>query len=128
MIMKKWPFLISVLLLIGTFGFIQSFSTNEQLLSKKAFAQFPLNLAEEWRGRELGLDERVLDVLKLSDYLMRVYVPVVAQGGEESELSEGEGQEGQVTSGRFSQAGIWVLQLGQNDRLGSLTLNPSGTR
>ena len=98
MIMKKWPFLIAVLLLIGTFGLIQSFSSNEQLLSNKAFAQFPLTLAEEWKGRELGLDEKVLEVLNLSDYMMRVYVPVVAKGGEESELSEGEAQKTQLKS------------------------------
>ena len=96
--MKKWPFLIAVLLLIGTFGLIQSFSENERLLRNKAFEQFPLNLADEWKGRELGLDEKVLDVLKLSDYMMRVYVPVVEQGGEESELLEGEDQKRQMTS------------------------------
>jgi EpsI family protein len=98
MIMKKWPFLIAVLLLMGTFGLIQSFSKNERLMNNKAFEQFPLNLAEEWKGRELGLDEKVLDVLNLSDYMMRVYVPVVAQGGEESELSEGEDQKTQLKS------------------------------
>jgi EpsI family protein len=124
MIMKKWPFLIAVLLLIGTFGLIQSFSRNEQLLSNKAFAQFPLNLAEEWRGRELGLDERVLDVLKLSDYLMRVYLPVAAQGGEESELSEGEGQEGQVTSGRSSLP-VWLyIGFYQSQRTGATYHSP----
>ena len=98
MIMKKWPFLIAVLLFMGTFGLIQSFSKNERLMNNKAFEQFPLNLAEEWKGRELGLDEKVLDVLNLSDYMMRVYVPVVAQGGEESELSEGEVQKTQLKS------------------------------
>jgi EpsI family protein len=96
--MKRWPFLIAVLLLMGTFGLIQSFPKNERLMNNKAFAQFPLNLAEEWKGRELGLDDKVLDVLKVSDYMMRVYVPVVAQGGEESELSEGEDQKTQLKS------------------------------
>ena len=62
---RKCKEIAAVLLLIGTFGLIQSLSKNEQLLSNKAFAQFPLNLAEEWKGRELGLDEKVLDVLNL---------------------------------------------------------------
>jgi len=40
----------------------------------------------------------LVDVLKLSDYMMRVYVPSVAQGGEESELSESEDQKKQIES------------------------------
>jgi EpsI family protein len=122
--MKKWPFLTAVLLLFGTFGLIQSFSSNEHLLSNKAFAQFPLNLAEEWIGRELGLDEKVLEVLNLSDYMMRVYVPVLAQGGEESELSEGEGQESQVTSGR-PHLPVWLyVGFYQSQRTGATYHSP----
>ncbi len=86
--MKKWPFVIAVLLLVLTFGFIQSVSKNEKLISNKSFEQFPLNLAEVWEGRELGMDQKVLDILKLTDFMMRVYVPVAAQGGEEAELAE----------------------------------------
>ena len=44
------------------------------------------------------MDEKVLDVLKLSDYMMRVYVPGMAQGGEESELSESEDHKEQIES------------------------------
>ena len=73
--MKKWPFLIAFLLLIMAIGLIQSFSKNERYVSNKPFAQFPLDLAAQWNGRELGLDEKVLNVLRLSDYMMRVYVP-----------------------------------------------------
>ena len=124
MIMKKWPFVIAVLLLIGTFGLIQSFSSNEQLLSNTAFAQFPLNLAEEWIGRELGLDEEVLDVLKLSDYMMRVYVPVVAQGGEESELSEGEAQKSHMTN-VGQQLPVWLyVGFYQSQRSGATYHSP----
>ncbi len=86
--MKKWPFLISIFLLIGTIGFIQSVSKNEQLMSSKAFKQFPLNLAKKWEGRELGMDQKVLDILKLTDFMMRVYLPVVGQGGKEVRLHE----------------------------------------
>ena len=122
--MKKWPFLIAVLLLIGTFGLIQSFSENERLLRNKAFAQFPLILADEWKGRELGLDEKVLDVLKLSDYMMRVYVPVVAQGGEESALSEGEDQKIQTT-GAASYLPVWLyVGFYQSQRTGATYHSP----
>jgi len=122
--MKKWPFLVAILLLIGTFGLIHSFSENELLVSNKAFAQFPLDLAEAWKGRELGLDEKVLDVLKLSDYMMRVYVPVVAQGAEEPGLSEGEEQENQVMSMR-SHLPVWLyVGFYQSQRTGSTYHSP----
>lgn len=32
-------------------------------------------LAERWEGKDLSLEQKVLDLLKVSDYLMRVYVP-----------------------------------------------------
>ncbi len=96
--MKKWPFIIAVFLLITTFGFIQSVSKNEELKSNKAFEQFPLNLAKKWEGRELGMEQRVLDILKLSDFMMRVYVPVVAQDGEEAEMAETLVNKVQVTN------------------------------
>jgi EpsI family protein len=104
--------------------FIQSSSKNEQLLSNKAFEQFPLHLADKWQGRELGLDEKVLDVLKLSDYMMRVYVPVVAQGGEEAELSEGEDQESQVL-GVGQNLPVWLyVGFYQSQRTGATYHSP----
>ena len=125
MIVKKWPFLTAVLLLIGTFSLIQSFSKNEQLLSNKAFEQFPLNLAAEWKGRELGLDEKVLDVLKVSDYMMRVYVPVVAQGREESEFSEVEGQESQMMMKMGPHLPVWLyVGFYQSQRTGATYHSP----
>jgi len=122
--MKKWPFFVAVLLLIGTFGLIHSFSENEQLISNKAFEQFPLHLAGSWQGRELGLDEKVLDVLKLSDYMMRVYVPVVAQGGEEAELAESEDQGSQMTS-MASHLPVWLyVGFYQSQRTGATYHSP----
>lgn len=122
--MKKWPFLIAVLLLTGTFGLIQALSENERLMSNKAFEQFPMNLAEEWKGRELGLDEKILDVLKLSDYMMRVYVPVVPQGGEESELSGVEDQESQMTT-VGSHLPVWLyVGFYQSQRTGATYHSP----
>jgi len=121
--MKKWPFLVAVLLLVGTFGLIHSFSENEQVVSNKAFAQFPLNLAESWKGRELGLDEKVLDKLKLSDYMMRVYVPVVAQGGEEADLPEGE-EQGQ-SLGVGANLPVWLyVGFYQSQRTGATYHSP----
>ncbi len=120
--MKKWPFFIAVFLLIGTFGFIQSFSKNEELISNKAFAQFPLNLAEKWEGRELGMEQRVLDILKLSDFMMRVYVPVVALGGEKMVVAQNDIRKTQSLSSHLP---VW-LYVGyyQSQRTGATYHSP----
>ena len=122
--MKKWPFLIAAFLLVGTFGFIQSFSKNEQFVSKKAFDQFPLNLGDKWKGKELGLEEKVLNVLKLSDYMMRVYVPVRGQGGEEAEWVGNDTQRVQITS-VVPQLPVWLyVGFYQSQRTGATYHSP----
>ena len=73
--MKRWPIVVAVTMLLVTWGSLQVFSHGEPVLSKKPFAQFPLTIAEKWQGKELGMEQSVLDILKLSDYMMRVYVP-----------------------------------------------------
>ena len=73
--MKRWPVVVAVMMLVGAWGSLQAFSHGEPVLAKKPFAEFPLTLGEQWQGKELGLEQNILDVLKLSDYMMRVYVP-----------------------------------------------------
>jgi len=73
--MKRWPIIVAVTMLLVTWGSLQVFSHGEPVLSKKPFAQFPLTITEKWQGKELGMEQSVLDILKLSDYMMRVYVP-----------------------------------------------------
>ena len=73
--MKRWPIVVAVTMLLVTWGSLQVFSHGEPVLSKKPFAQFPLTITEKWQGKELGMEQSVLDILKLSDYMMRVYVP-----------------------------------------------------
>ena len=122
--MKKWPFGVSLLLILVTFGLIKSFSTNELLISNKAFAQFPLDLAGEWKGKELGIEEDVLAVLKLSDYMMRVYAPVIAQGGEEKAVSEGEGFKAQLARTE-SYLPVWLyVGFYQSQRTGATYHSP----
>lgn len=122
--MKKWPFVIAICFLVGTFGFIQSFSQNEELISNKAFEQFPLNLATKWEGRELGMDQEVLDILKLTDFMMRVYVPVVAQGGEEAELAEPVVNQAQMTNAG-PQLPVWLyVGFYQSQRTGATYHSP----
>ena len=102
--MKKWPFVIALIMLVGAWSTIESLSYGESIKSKRPFRDFPLTLESQWKGKELGLEEKVLDVLKLTDYLMRVYWPIpdtASQGGEplsadthSSEQVEGRAQDG----------------------------------
>ena len=73
--MKRWPVVVAVTMLLMTWGSIQLLSHGEPILSKKPFSEFPLAIAEKWQGKELGMDQNILDILRLSDYMMRVYVP-----------------------------------------------------
>jgi len=74
--MKHWAFVVAVVMLLSTWGSLQMLSQAEPALPKKPFAEFPLTISTRWQGKELGLQQDVLDVLKLTDYMMRIYVPV----------------------------------------------------
>ena len=80
--MKSWPFVIAIMCLLGTMGVIDSRSHGEMIVAKKPFHQFPLRMAGGWMGKELGLDKEVLDKLRVSDYMMRMYVPSDSLQGE----------------------------------------------
>ena len=73
--MKRWPVVVAVTMLFMTWGSIQLLSHGEPTLSKKPFSEFLLAIGDKWQGKELGMEQSVLDILKLSDYMMRVYVP-----------------------------------------------------
>ena len=88
---QKWPYLLAVGILVATTLFIETFSHGEELVTNKPFSQFPLMLADRWEGRELGLDEKVLKKLKLSDFMMRVYVSAAGQVGEVTGFKASEG-------------------------------------
>ena len=72
--MKRWPFVLALVMMGGTWAFLASRSRAEAPLSRKPFSDFPLQLGG-FKGRDLGMDEKVLELLRLSDYVMRVYVP-----------------------------------------------------
>lgn len=73
--MKRWPVVVAITMLLITWGSLQVLSHGESIQSKKPFAEFPLTIADRWQGKELGMDQSVLDILKLNDYMMRLYVP-----------------------------------------------------
>lgn len=87
--MKLWSLLAATLMLGGAWGTITMIASEEPKLRKQPFAEFPLELPGGWKGTELGLDEKVLAVLRLDDYMMRVYrkVPESDRGGIEAESS-----------------------------------------
>ena len=83
--MKSWPYLVAFAILIGTIGFMESMSHGELILQKESFSSFPLTLANRWQGKELGMDQEVLDVLKVSDYMMRYYQPIPIRDGTDNQ-------------------------------------------
>jgi len=87
---QKWPYLLALAVLVATTVFIETVSHGEEQVTNTPFAQFPLMLADRWEGRELGLDEKVLKILKLSDYMMRVYVPASGQVREKTGSKESD--------------------------------------
>ena len=74
-VMRRWPVIVALLMLASTWGLLLSLSQAEPLLPRKSFAEFPLTIGDRWQGKELGIDQQVLDVLKLNDYMMRAYIP-----------------------------------------------------
>jgi EpsI family protein len=85
--MKRWPVLVAFLMLAGTWALLQSLSYGEQAPDKKPFAEFPVLLAGRWEGREMGLDEEVLRILRVSDFMMRAYHPRSELQGAGTEAS-----------------------------------------
>ena len=70
----KFPreFFISMVILIIAGLFLRSISHGEEIPLHKSFADFPLYI-DPWNGQELGLEDKVLQVLKVDDYMMRQY-------------------------------------------------------
>jgi EpsI family protein len=85
---KRWPLVLAIALLGGTWLLVLSTSRAEARLLRKPFAEFPLSLGG-WEGRDLPMDEHVLSLLKVTDYLMRDYVPP-SRAGAESTAFEGQ--------------------------------------
>jgi EpsI family protein len=80
--MKSWSFAIAIMCLLATMGLMNSLSHGEMIVAKKPFLQFPLRIAGRWVGEELGLEKEVLDKLRVSDYMMRMYLPLESLQGE----------------------------------------------
>jgi EpsI family protein len=95
---KRWPFVLALAMMAGTWAFLASRSRAEPALARKPFSEFPLQLGT-FAGRDLEIGEEVLKLLKLSDHVMRVYVPA------SDERQRSGAFEGQT---RQSAAPVWL--------------------
>ena len=77
----RWPQVTAIALLLTTWAVLNARPEHEVSLARKPLAEFPLSLSDQWIGKEVGIDSGILDVLKLSDYMMRVYVPTQLESG-----------------------------------------------
>ena len=76
--MKRWPFVLALVMMAGTWALLASRSGAEVDLPRKPFSELPLQLGT-FVGRDREMDEKVLELLKLTDYVMRVYTPTSAE-------------------------------------------------
>ena len=111
-------------MLAGFWVLIDSLTYGESIQSKKSFHEFPLTVADRWTGKELGLEEKVLKVLKLTDYMMRVYWP--SEEPQNARVSTVSQTHTSVSSrGKESPAPVW-LYVGyyESQRAGSTYHSP----
>ena len=85
---RRWPFVVALVLMGATWVLLVSRSQAEPTLARKPFSEFPLQVGT-FAGRDLEMSEDVLKLLKLTDYPMRVYVP---QSAERAAAGAFEGQ------------------------------------
>ena len=129
--MKRWPIIVAVVMLMSAWGSLQVLSHGEPVLVKKPFAEFPLTIGERWQGKGLGLGQTVLDVLRLSDYMMRVYVPLArgerleAMGKSEHSGGRGEAINGSRLTNNGATSPVWLyVGFYQSQRTGSTYHSP----
>ena len=96
--MRRWPFVLALAMMGGTWALLASMSRAESTPIRQAFSGFPLML-EGWTGRDLAMDERVMKLLNLTDHVMRVYRPPV---GDAVPGDDYEGRE------RHAAAPVWL--------------------
>jgi EpsI family protein len=103
---KRWPFALALVMMAATWAFLASRSRAEPDLPRKPFSEFPLQVGE-FTGRDREMDERVLELLQLSDHVMRVYVPT---SSERRASGAFEGQTRQAAAPVFLYVGYYGSQ------------------
>ncbi len=70
--MRRWPLVLALALMGSTWLALLAMSRAEAAPERSGFAGLPLTLGE-WRGQDLAMDADVLELLNLTDHVMRVY-------------------------------------------------------
>lgn len=97
------PFVAAISMLVCVLTLNRFLSYGEVVPAKQAFSSFPLQIADRWSGKELGLDDDVLKVLRLSDYMMRIYLPYSSSMREVSQSLSATGSiEGRIQTRALS--------------------------
>ena len=117
--MKQWPIMTAILMLTGAWGLVWSLSYAEVVPAKDPFSTFPLSVNQRWEGRELGLEQSIVNQLKVNDYMMRIYLPQAAQAGQAAP------EPAQVSKAVLPQIPVW-LYVGyyQSQRTGATYHSP----
>jgi EpsI family protein len=68
-----WRWFLSLGLILGSIGGLNLYSHGSAPVRSQQLSSFPATIGP-WSGRDIPIDERVLDVLKASDVLNRVYI------------------------------------------------------
>jgi exosortase D (VPLPA-CTERM-specific) len=97
---------LALALMGGTWVLLASRSGAEAPIARTPFAELPLAL-DGWRGQDLKIDERVLDLLNLTDHANRAYAPPPAAAGVTGAF---EGQLRQAAAPVFLYVGYYGSQ------------------
>jgi EpsI family protein len=103
---ERWPFVLALVMMGATWALLASRSRAEAPLARKPFSEYPLQLGA-FAGRDLEMNEQVLDLLKLTDHVMRVYRPSLS---ERPEAGAFEGQTRQVAAPVWLYVGYYGSQ------------------
>jgi len=88
--MKAWPLATAILLLGAANAALAWRPRPEPPRMRQPLADLPLRVAGRWDGREVPIDAATLDLLQLSDHVLRSYRPEAggrAEGGPEADQS-----------------------------------------
>ena len=75
-----WPVITAIILLSCAWGLTRYSPSEDTVLVKKPFAEFPIVLESTWTGHNLPVESAVIEKLQVADYLLRMYVDAAHRG------------------------------------------------
>ena len=82
--MPYWPVITAIILLLCAWGLTRSSASEDTVLVKKPFAEFPMVIESAWTGHNLPVESAVIEKLQVADYLLRMYVDTASRGASGS--------------------------------------------